>query len=91
MATISSSQLVSSSEHQINLSESLAKSILPSKRLILDQMSNCRSMLKLFTIKILSALLELLTSQVNLILSTGNILSSLWPKTQVLNRLKGGT
>ena len=91
MVTISNSQQVSSSELQIKLSESLAKSILLSKRLITGQMSNCRLMLKPSTMKKLSALLEPLTFQTNLILSMENIQSSLLPKIPVQSRLKGGT
>ena len=91
MVTISSSQQVSSSERQTRLSESLAKSILLSKRWITSQMSNCRLMLRPSTMKKWSASLELLTSLANLTLSTANILSSLWLKIQVLSRLKGGT
>ena len=91
MVTISNSQQVSNSELQIKLSESLAKSILLSKRLITGQLSNCRLMLKPSTMKKLSALLEPSTSQANLILSMENIQSSLLPKIPVQSRLKGGT
>ena len=91
MVTISNSQQVSNSELQIKLSESLAKSILLSKRLITSRMSNCRLMLKPSTMKKLSALLEQSTFQTNLILSMENIQSNLLPKIPVQSKLKGGT